>query len=307
MTDQSQVEITERDGFLCGPVRVPDNRVLSRAMDASGTRQQRAAVNIHNDETAQKLGFRGGTIAGSTHMDQFVPVLVHAFGSQWFESGSLSLGFVNATISGDPVVAMVARPETATNGHVVARMEQPDGTLVAEGTASVGTVTGNSHLHAIDLRGTDGDELRLLAAIRPGHRLSHTASVDGRGVQARVDAGAMTEPIDWYTGASPWGGPVAPPSSMVQLLRNRPGDFGPEIANAVGLFGAIEIRHHAGPVLIGERYQIDGEVVAVGSSPRTEYVWYDTRATDEAGRVVASMRMQLRWMKASSPLYSDQK
>ena len=46
-------------------------------------------------------------------------------------------------------------------------------------------------------------------------------------------------------------------------------------------------------------------MVAVGASPKTEYVWYDTRATDESGRLVASMRMQLRWMKASSPLYRD--
>jgi hypothetical protein len=33
-------------------------------------------------------------------------------------------------------------------------------------------------------------------------------------------------------------------------------------------------------------------------------VWFDTRASDEGG-VVASMRMQLRWMKASSSKYTD--
>jgi hypothetical protein len=306
MTDQSHLEITERNGFLCGPVRTPDNRVLARAMQSSGTSQQRAAINIHNDETAQKLGFRGGTIAGSTHMDQFVPVLVRAFGPQWFETGSLSLAFKNATISGDPVIAMVAPVADAPDVQVAARMEQPDGTIVAEGTASSGRSADAAHLQAIDLRATAGDELRLLASIRAGHRLTHDATVDGRLTEARIEAGAMTEPLDWYVGASPWGGPVAPPSSMVQLLRNRPGDFGPEIANAVGLFGAIELRHHNGPVLIGERYHVDGEVVAVGSSPKTEYVWYDTRALDDSGRLVASMRMQLRWMKASSPLYADE-
>lgn len=92
---------------------------------------------------------------------------------------------------------------------------------------------------------------------------------------------------------------------MVQLLRNRPGDFGTSISEAVGLFGAIELRNHAGPVRFGVPYVVSGEVVAVGASPKTEYVWYDTRATDADGTVVASMRMQLRWMKASSPLYKE--
>jgi len=32
--------------------------------------------SIHDDATASKLGFRGGTVAGSIHMDQFVPGLL---------------------------------------------------------------------------------------------------------------------------------------------------------------------------------------------------------------------------------------
>ena len=47
-------------------------------------------------------------------------------------------------------------------------------------------------------------------------------------------------------------------------------------------------------------------MVAVGASPKTEYAWYDDAARDEAGDVVVSMRMQLRWMKGSSPLYAGE-
>jgi hypothetical protein len=294
------------DGFLRGPTRVPDNRLMARARAGSAPARP-AATNIHDDATAQKLGFRGGTIAGSIHMDQFPPVLVEAFGPVWFETGSLSLAFKQATISGDPVIAMVARPASdATDVQVEARMEQPDGTIVAEGTAAIGTPIEPSHLAAIDLRPSDPGELRLLAGIDAGHRLAaHDDVLDGRGVKARIDAGALTEPLHWYVEESPWGAAVAPPSAMVQLLRNRSGDFGSAISDAVGLFGAIEIRHHHGPVLVGTRYHVEGEVVAVGASPKTEYVWYDTRATDGSGRLVASMRMQLRWMKASSPLYAS--
>lgn len=46
----------------------------------------------------------------------------------------------------------------------------------------------------------------------------------------------------------------------------------------VGLFGAIEIRFRSGPVLLDSRYRVTGEVVA-------------------------DMRMMLRQLKQSSPLY----
>lgn len=304
MTDIETPGIVERDGFYTGPVRAPRNRAMPRP---GGDARPGAAGSIHDDAVATKLGFRGGTIAGSIHMDQFPPVLLRAFGPAWFETGSLSLGFVNATISDDEVVAMVEVPPQAPAAQVRAKMQRPDGTLVAEGTASVGAVDAvgaPSHLSSIDLRG-GATGLRILEGIAPGHRLEgHDVTLDVAPLRARIDAGAMTEPLDWYTGPSPWGGPVATPSTLVQLLRNRAGDFGANVGSAVGLFGAIEIRHHAGPVFFGTPYRVEGEVVAVGESPKTEYVWYDTRATDAAGTLVATMRMQLRWMKASSPRYA---
>lgn len=306
MSTETTIEV--RDGFHRGPQRAPENRAFAEARRATGAPAVSAATNIHDDATAQKLGFKGGTIAGSIHMDQFVPVLLDAFGPRWFETGSLSLAFRNATISSEPVVAFVG--EVGDGGddlQVAVKMERPDGELVAEGTASVGDPAEPTHLTSIDLRPTaDPSSLRILEGISAGNLLpGHEVTLDPAHLRARIEAGALTEPIDWYTEASPWGASVANPSTMVQLLRNRPGDFGPHVAEAVGLFGAIEVRHHHGPVLFGERYRVEGEVAAVGNSSRTEYVWYDTRAHDTDGRLVASMRMQLRWMTASSPLYRE--
>jgi hypothetical protein len=59
--------------------------------------------SIHDDETATALGFRGGTVAGSVHLDQFPPLLLQAFGQPWFETGSLSLYFRHATTDGESV------------------------------------------------------------------------------------------------------------------------------------------------------------------------------------------------------------
>lgn len=280
-------------GFVRTGVRTPEIRTRP------------GAGSIHDDATAQGLGFRGGTIAGSIHMDQFPALLVEVFGPQWFQTGSLSLSFRHATISGEPVIAMVGTPERTTDIQVEARTEQPDGTLVASGTASVGSPGVPTHLAGVDLRPTPPEELRILYGVGPGAPLRHRAALAAEPLRQRVAAGSVPDPLGWHTKSSPWGGPVANPSSVVQLLRNRGDEFGPHIRAAVGLFGAIEIRHVNGPVMLDTEYEVTGQVVAVGASPRTEYVWYDTEARDEAGRVVAAMRMQLRWMTASSPLYGE--
>jgi hypothetical protein len=91
-------QIIEQDGVLAGPFRRPRNT----AADVRGS--------IHDDATAKDLGFRGGTVAGSIHMEQFPPVLVRAFGERWFETGSLSTYFRNVTTDGEPVRAFVRTP-----------------------------------------------------------------------------------------------------------------------------------------------------------------------------------------------------
>ncbi len=301
VTGSATGSLTEQDGWLVGPVRVPHNRASAEAMARIG--KEPRPHNIHDDATAQALGFRGGTVAGSVHLDQFPPVLLAAFSGEWFENGSLSLQFRNATVDAEPVTAMVAKPYPGTD-QVDARMVRQDGLLVAEGTASVGRGAGPTYLTALDLRPVDPATLRLLKGVSPGRPLSsRTFVVDATAQREQLEANPITEPLAWYTGPSPWGPPIVNPAAVVQLIRNGPGDFGPHVAHAVGLFGAIELRYVAGPLRCDTTYSTSGEVVAVGASPKTEYVWYDSRAIDEHGQVTVTMRMQLRWMKASSPLY----
>ena len=73
----------------------------------------------------------------------------------------------------------------------------------------------------------------------------------------------------------------------------------------VGLFGAIEVGHVNGPFLLNRNYHLESHIVSVGQSPQTEIVWYETTAYDQAGDIVATLFMQSRVMKASSPAYRD--
>ena len=68
------------------------------------------AGSIHDDATASELGFRGGTVAGDVHMNQFPPVLLRVFGDSWFERGNLSLSFKNATIDLERVQVFAETP-----------------------------------------------------------------------------------------------------------------------------------------------------------------------------------------------------
>ncbi len=287
---------TGEGGFIRSAVRAPTLFGGLRPEQVKFPNQ----THIHDDETAQRLGFRGATIAGSIHMDQFPPLLVAAFGPSWLETGSLSLNFKNATLDGEEVIAMIAAPPRTDDVQVEARTERTDGTVVAVGTASVGKPEELTYLHSLDLRPTDPGRLRILHDLQPGTIFHHVATIES-SVPSGMAPGRLDN-LDWYQSQSSRGRSVANPSAIVQLLRNRL-PFTPQVEDAVGLFGAIEIRHHAGPVFRETEYDVAGEITAVGESPKTEYVWFDSRAADRDGRVAASMRMQLRWMKLSSPLY----
>jgi hypothetical protein len=290
------VSMPEPSQTISGPVREPRNR----AAHVSGS--------IHDDATASKLGFRGGTVAGSVHMDQFPPLLLEAFGPAWFETGTLSLYFKFATTDGEPVQAFLERPAPGvTDAQVRAWMTTPDGTLVAEGTASVGHPDQATALLRRDMRPADPGQLRILSALRTGDSLGDLhSSVSGADQRTVISEGGITEPLDWYSGPSPWGGPIASPSRVVSLLyRDLLAKPKQEMGPHVGLFGAIEIRFRSGPVFADQAYRVTGEVVALTDSPKTEGLWYDSHAIDDAGAPVADMRMYHRQLKASSPKYRD--
>jgi hypothetical protein len=285
-------EITVSDGTIIGPLR----RSVNQAQSVRGS--------IHNDAVATKLGFRGGTVAGSIHLELFPPLLLEAFGPRWFERGTLSMNFRNATTDREPVRAKVAQPALeAKDAQVAATVERDDGMLVAEGTASVGDPDEQSELLQLDVSRFASADLKILADTKPGDVIDEIEVAMPAEVQtARLNV--ITEPLEWYRESSPWGGPVASPATIVHFLYAHPARvIGRNAANAVGLFGAIEVRHIGGPLVLDETYRVGGEVVAVGESPKTEYVWFESHADTLDGRRIAEMRMQLRWMKASSQLY----
>jgi hypothetical protein len=287
-------EIEVRDHVLVGPLR----RSVNNASKVAGS--------IHDDATATKLGFRGGTVAGSIHLELFPPILLKAFGQRWFERGTISMYFLNATTDREVVRAFVKEPPIdAKDAQVDVWVERDDGMRVAEGTASVGNPEEPSALLRRPLDRFDAGQLRILDGLKVGDQFDACDALltkDAMTERMKV----ITEPLEWYTKPSPWGGAIATPATMVQLLYSQSiATLRSKLGRAVGLFGAIELRNINGPVLVEHPYRVTGSIVALGQSPKTEYMWFETALEEKAGKRIAEMRMLLRFMKASSPKYQD--
>jgi hypothetical protein len=284
-------EMVLKDGHLYGPWREPRN--LHNEIPGS----------IHDDKTAQRIGFRGGTVAGSIHFEMLVPLLLKAFGQRWFERGTLSIDFKHATVDYEEVRGIIAvPPEGVVDAQVEVVMERPTGETVGIGSASVGNPSQQTSLQAKDLSRYDEGEYEALRGISPGDKFPVTrATVTRQEAEERMKV--ITEPLDWYVGDSPWGGPIATPTVMVGALTAAQVEFlEGRRGLGVGLYGAIEIRNVNGPAFIDRPYTTSGEVVARGQSPRTEYIWYESYLEDDDGKRVAEMLMQLRFMKGSADL-----
>lgn len=287
-------EIELRDHVFVGPLR----QSVNNARHVPGS--------IHDDATATKLGFRGGTVAGSIHLELFPPILLKAFGQRWFERGTISMYFLNATTDREAVRAFIKEPPLdATDAQVEVWIERDDGMRVAEGTASVGSPEEPTALLRRPLDRFEAGQLRILGGLKIGDRFEECdAFLTKDAMTERMKV--ITEPLEWYTKPSPWGGAIATPATMVQLLYSQSiATLRGKLGQAVGLFGAIELRNINGPALVERPYRVTGSVLALGQSPRTEYMWFETALNEPAGKRVAEMRMLLRFMKASSPLYKD--
>jgi hypothetical protein len=287
-------------------IELREDHVLVGALRRSVNNARNVAGSIHDDATASRLGFRGGTVAGSIHLELFPPLLLEAFGQRWFERGTLSMYFLNATTDREPVRAFLKQPPPgATDAQVDAWIERDDGMKVAEGTASVGSPKEPTALLRRPLDRFAPGELRILKGLKVGDRFDECNVLLPREAQAERMK-VITEPLDWYTRPSPWGGAIAAPAAMVQLLHQKPiATLRGKLGAAVGLFGAIELRNIDGPVLVDHPYRATGHVLALGQSPKTEYMWFETALDEGDGKRVAEMRMLLRFMKASSPLYQN--
>lgn len=274
-------------------------------------RESRNAANhdgggLHLDENATRLGFaRGGAVAGSIHLDLFSPIVLELFGKEWFESGSVSIRYRSPTVDRERVRVIVEGDGAQRHASI----ERDDGVLVGEGTIAVGAPTEPSALRSIDLHEHPASELRILDGLAEGDELpAARGAIPASRQHALLDENLVTEVLDWHRGDSPWGAAVVVPQLFVhELHRAATAYLDPLVAangDALGMFGALEIAKVNGPLVVDREYEMTARIHALGDSPKAEHAWFEVTASDaDTGTTVATLFMQQRWLKASSPRY----
>ncbi|MDA7772843.1 hypothetical protein N8993_01470 [Pseudomonadales bacterium] len=277
-------------------------------MQAAITGEWRRPVNtaahqkggIHDDDTATDLGFRGGTVAGAIHMEQFPPLLLEMFGADFWQTGTLSMYFRSATVDREPVRCLTTEPERVGNiRRTNVWMEKEDGTIVASGTASCGGHDEKSELRRKLESIRPISELRILKNLKVGARCEdQRCFVENSFLDAQL--GVITEPLSCYKTSNEFSGRVLPVTQVVRAFDP------PEVALIteveppfVGLYGAIEIEFINGPVLAETEYKGSGEIVGLSDSPQTEILWRDSILMTD--KPIARMLKMDRLMKNSSP------
>ena len=269
-----------RDGGWCvGPWRRPVN--ISR--DEAGT--------IHDDATAQRLGFAAGPVAGSIHFEQFAPLLCAVFGGGWSRDGSLSLWFDTPAFDGQALQAAVEDVAAPRRG---VRLLRDDGSVIAHGSASAGIDDAGEVRQRLRSQ-LPGEPVRVLAAVRPGCR--------ARGLPTRVAAADVLARRPLLT--EDVANDEAPLSTAIHAMRVYEPRLPIALSAGIGLFGAIEWQWLNGPMGTECDYEVAAQVRAVGTSPRSEMLWTEATLSDPAqGRDVARMLMLSRLLKQSSPLWN---
>ena len=294
---------------LLGPWRTPRQMLAAQTYDEH--------TSIHDDATAQKLGFKGGTIEGPTHFSQFVPLCVQVFGTRWLEQGCLSAHYRNVCYQGDRVRAGITPPSNGATQTSI-WMQREDGTEILRGTASVGT---NNPPSALEQRLTELAPLEravILRDVEVGMRSSRiTVRMDADQHMGELypfsladKLAVITEPCPWYTSAgaasSPWQRAIIPFEMISVLCAYRKDDAPfPVRGPVIGLFADQEIRLLHGPLLVGQSYELDREVVFLSGSRRTESMWLLTRVfAPGSDTVLATMLLNSASLKESFADYA---
>ena len=300
--------ISEREGVLSGPWRAPKQMLAQQEYDGH--------TSIHDHATAQKLGFKGATIEGPTHFSQFAPLGFALWGERWLSRGCISAHYRAPVYEGEEVKAFMRRPQDG-GMQVEIWMLRANGDEILRGTAAVGPDFPPSALdERLNTLAPLSDPV-ILADVKVGMRSARTS--------VRMDAdqhmGALypfslaqkltriTEPSAFYSGSDHvWRRPIVPVEMVSVLMQYsaRENSFktrGP----AVGLFADQEIRLIDGPVLVGEPYDIERQVVALTGSRRTESVWVrSTMYRSGHDLEVATMLLNLATMKETYAPYAKE-
>ena len=293
-TEYDVGEILEEDGALYTPF-----------YEAANVHANQVGA-VQSDEVARRVGFQGGVVRGTTHVQQFPRLMLAGFGQRWFEVGGFAALFIKPTMHGDRVRIGMQVPELdGADEQVQLWVEREDGLHLVNGTAQLGDPLGASLARQMVSNTHGADECRILAGRQVG-TVTERVAVRLDSAKAAEEGSMPMAPAEWYSSASPWGGPIANPASVPTAAGVSSVRLELSSEGVVSMLGSQEVKYIAGPVFLDHDYVSESELVAIGSSPKSEYSWHESRLLEPDGALIAKTLTQTRHLKKSSPLWADE-
>jgi hypothetical protein len=241
---------------------------------------------IHGDAVAQGLGFRAGPVLGETTAEALVPAIVATLGERWFEGGWMRVKLIS------PVYADEEVREDATgaeHGNVELALTTRAGRIACVGAAGLG---------AIDPWDAREDGRRGGDVALPGLRLGAPVAEVERTVTAADVAelcDAAGDGTSWFRGSSPWGGPIAPPISLLLHAHDIQAKIPPGpgvLPQAMGSDYQVVVER---PVPLDALLRIRTRWVDKGVSGRCWFRTIEFETRDEHDRTCARGRQRVKW------------
>lgn len=246
--------------------------------------------SIHDDEAAQKLGFRGAFVPGSVVGTAALEGAFEHFGSRFLERGWYDLTFVSPVYEQDDVRALA---EPVDGDDLAVRVEDAGGRLCCSGRTGL---DGALPWRAEDDGGHGAEG--VLPGVAPGTEFESRAfSVMPRDIEPLLTGSG--EVSEWYTTKSPWGGPVVPPERLqrIALDISRTRRLTVSGVREPGMWAGHALVMRA-PLFLGRVYTMSERVVDKGRSGRAIFLTYEFRVTNGAGEEVAVGRHKVKWLAA---------
>lgn len=250
-----------------------------------------SAGSIHDDATAQAMGFEGGFVPGSTVASAGFPAIVNRYGRQWFEGGWFSFKFITPVYTHEEV-REVAEP-SGRDDDITISIVNREGRVASVGRAGLGTELGplgawdpgvdgtsdtEGHMGHLQI-GADYGEIRFTVGLEQVSRM----------LEAAGDAS------DWLRTESPWGRPVVAPEQLVGVGMGMSRE---ELTWGDEARGPLIWAEHSvvtrRPLFLDEQYRMTSRLADKGRSGRTVFVQTEFAVSDESGAELARGRQKLK-------------
>ncbi len=215
------------------------------------------------------MEFEGGLVAGSIHVEQFAPLLLHRFGETWLHQDVLSVYFRYAIRSSQPAWAILLPDDTLTGASPL-RMEDEAGRLVCEGAAFRRRPDVLTPLRPLLAERVISPAGSLLSRVKAGRTVRGIVSVNSNSRLAR-DLPGIIAPLEAY------GAVVLPADLAVDALRAVEPALALVPPHATGRNGRVELELINGPIWPDTPYTCNAEILSLGRTPpRAERLWHQS-------------------------------